>query len=89
MAFVLVADCSRDLDIVVLMDGSGGTGAKRNRLRWDEMKEFVVAFSKGFDEHGRIGVIAYGEDSEIICPLQKAYKPEVKHFIVQGAKSLL
>ncbi|XP_057294387.1 uncharacterized protein LOC130622945 isoform X2 [Hydractinia symbiolongicarpus] len=69
------AYCSRDLDIVILMDGSGST-SKKNKERWSEIKKFCTKFVKGFDDHARIGVIRYGADPDIVVDMHKGKKPE-------------
>ena len=63
-----ILDCSRNLDIIILLDGSGPVN-KRTKERWDEIKEFALKFMKGFDEKARFGIIKYGGDPEFVMSL--------------------
>ncbi|XP_047142347.1 uncharacterized protein LOC101236314 isoform X1 [Hydra vulgaris] len=69
------AYCTRPLDIVVLMDGSGNVN-EQTKKRWILIKNFVRKFIRGFDDHSRIGIIQYGENPEIIQDIRKLKSKE-------------
>lgn len=78
LLFLVLLDCTRDLDMVILLDGSGSRGSKSVKKRWNSMLEFTQKFVKGFDTHSRIGIIEYGSDVKIPIDMLKAAPPEVR-----------
>ncbi|XP_066925026.1 uncharacterized protein [Clytia hemisphaerica] len=68
--------CSRDLDMVILLDGSGSRSNKGNKRRWNDMLDFTQKFVKGFDTHARIGIVEYSNDVKIPIDMLKAAPPE-------------
>lgn len=74
-----LTDCTRDLDLVILLDGSGSRGTKSVKRRWNSMLEFTQKFVKGFDTHARVGIIVFGSEVKIPIDMLKAAPPEVRH----------
>ena len=62
----LLIECSKPLDMVFLVDGSGDDSVE-NKLRWDQMLKFVSKATEHFDSPStRFGVILFGSQPKTV-----------------------
>ena len=65
-SLILQTECSKPLDLVFLVDGSGDSNVE-NKLRWDQILKFISKATEHFDSPStRFGVISYGSRPKTI-----------------------